>query len=129
MVFALAEILGLEKLGQGDHFRALPRGFTDVVDGALHVLSGVWRAGHLDDSDGEIAFGQVRLHDDEVQGKDSTLTEGSGAAMPMLHGCEIAWWSGGAGVDSHGEKTVASRFRVRPLPALAEPQILTPSHS
>ena len=50
-VFALAEILGLEEFGQTDDLRAARRGLVDFIDGALQILVGVGRGGHLHQSD------------------------------------------------------------------------------
>ncbi len=52
-VLALAEILGLKKLGQADDLRS-PRGrLMDFVDGALKILVGIGRGRHLYESDFE----------------------------------------------------------------------------
>ena len=52
-ILALAEILGLKKFGQADDVCAAGRGLVDLVDGALQILVGVGRGGHLDQSDVE----------------------------------------------------------------------------
>ena len=47
-VFALAEVLGLEKLGEADDVRAAAGGVGDAVEGLRHVVARFGAAGHLD---------------------------------------------------------------------------------
>jgi hypothetical protein len=58
VVFALAEILCLEELGEADHVRALCGGFIDHVNGVLQVLVWIGRAAHLHQADTEFLSGQ-----------------------------------------------------------------------
>jgi hypothetical protein len=48
VVFALAEVLGEEELGQADELGAGAGGFSDEVGGVVEVLRGGGGAGHLD---------------------------------------------------------------------------------
>ena len=54
VVFALAEVLGAEELGEADDLGALAGGFVDALGGLVEVELGVRVAGHLDEGD---AFG------------------------------------------------------------------------
>ena len=56
-VFALAEILGAEELGQADDVRAFARGFADFVGGLIEVGIGIGAAGHLDQADAVVQTG------------------------------------------------------------------------
>ena len=51
VVFALAEVLGAEELGEADEGGALAGGFVDSLGGLVEVDAGVGVAGHLDESD------------------------------------------------------------------------------
>ena len=50
MVFALAEVLGAEELGEADEGSALAGGFVDSLSGFVEVETGIRVAGHLDES-------------------------------------------------------------------------------
>ncbi len=65
MVFALAEVLGAEELGEADEFGALAGGFVDALGGLVEVEAGVRVAGHLDEGDasGVSVFAGVVGHD------------------------------------------------------------------
>src|SRR5882762_1700161 len=52
-VFALTEVLGLEKFRQADHLRALFGRLANMRDGRLHVFFWVGRAGHLNQANTE----------------------------------------------------------------------------
>ena len=54
VVFALAEVLGAEELGEADELGALAGGFVDALGGLVQIELGVGGAGHLDEGD---AFG------------------------------------------------------------------------
>ena len=49
VVFALAEVLGAEELGEADEVGALAGGFVDALGGFVEVELGVRGAGHLDE--------------------------------------------------------------------------------
>ncbi len=51
MVFALAEVLGAEELGEADEGGPLASGFVDALGGFVEVDAGVRIAGHLDEGD------------------------------------------------------------------------------
>ena len=51
VVFALAEVLGAEELGEADELGALAGGFVDALGGFVEVELGVRVAGHLDEGD------------------------------------------------------------------------------
>ena len=50
-VFALAEVLRAEELGQADDVGAFTGGFADAVCGLVEVRVGVGAAGHLHEAD------------------------------------------------------------------------------
>ena len=58
-VFALAEILCAEKLGQADDLRAFARGFADAVGGLVEVRVRIRPAAHLHEAHSVI---QIRRH-------------------------------------------------------------------
>ena len=49
VVFALAEVLGAEELGEADEGGSLACGFVDALGGFVEVEAGVRGAGHLDE--------------------------------------------------------------------------------
>jgi hypothetical protein len=49
VVFALAEVLGAEELGEADELGALAGGFVDALCGPVEVELGVRVHGHLDE--------------------------------------------------------------------------------
>ena len=51
VIFALAEVLGAEELGQADDVGTCIGGFAAAVDGLGEILFGVGVAGHLDECD------------------------------------------------------------------------------
>ena len=51
VVFALAEVLGAEELGEADDVGAGAGGFADECGGFEEVVAGVDGAGHLDEGD------------------------------------------------------------------------------
>jgi hypothetical protein len=51
VVFALAEVLGAEELGEADKGGSLARGFVDALGCFVEVDAGVRIAGHLDEGD------------------------------------------------------------------------------
>ena len=51
VVFALAEVLGAEELGEADDIGAKAGGFVDTLCGFVEVELGVGGAGHLDKGD------------------------------------------------------------------------------
>ena len=63
VVFALAEVLGAEELGEADEGGSLAGGFVDALGGFVEVEAGVRGAGHLDEGD---ALEGVLGHDRSV---------------------------------------------------------------
>ncbi len=53
VILALAEVLGLEQLGQTDDVRAVGGGFTDASEGLVEVLLRLRSTGHLEKRHGE----------------------------------------------------------------------------
>ncbi len=56
-VFALAEVLGAEELGQADDLGAFAGGFADAVGGLVEVGVRIGAAGHLDQADAVVQLG------------------------------------------------------------------------
>src|SRR5579864_7386543 len=59
MIFALAEILGLEKFGQADDLSAAPSGVGDAAEGLLQILFRLRTARHLYQRHAEFFRGQA----------------------------------------------------------------------
>jgi hypothetical protein len=57
MIFALAEVLGLEKFGQAHDLGATSSCVSDAAQGLLQVLFRLWAAGHLQQSHTEFFRG------------------------------------------------------------------------
>jgi hypothetical protein len=59
MIFALAEILGLEKFGQAYDLGATPGGIGDAAEGFLQILFRLRTARHLHQSHAKFFRGQA----------------------------------------------------------------------
>jgi hypothetical protein len=65
VVFALAEVLGLEKFGEADDLSAASGGVGEAFQSFGEIVVGLWAAGHLHQGYAEFIRGQGWVLDDQ----------------------------------------------------------------